>query len=259
MWTPGNEAVGMHLVMLSISDGTLRTRVALNIEVLGPRPWVRFALGGPTPDGDFLRFEGKAGCAQGRVHLVEVRLDNGPWVHADGTENWDVSVDMAALSPGRHRIEARSFDGSWSDVAGASFEVTPGMDGSNGMGLVPLSRWSYISLFIIVMVVIGGIIMLKTYNGTVFCVQRGPDGPTICVPVGTRPETAGGKCAGEEEAGDVPDQPSRNVRCIVCLGRMKHAEDYLECPRCGRVYHKACASRITACVMCGADLVKGDS
>jgi len=256
LWTPGPDDVGGHAVMLSISDGDLRTLKALHVEVLAPRPWVRLDLGPPVAQGGFLRFSGQAG---GNVQKVMVRVDDGPWVNAEGTAHWGTDVYLAGLAPGAHRLEARSFDGSYSEVAGAVFDVRSRTEGNEGPAVVLWPNGLYISVFILVIVAIGGVVMLKSHSGFVFSVQKGPEGPMMCVPVGTRAETAGGKCAGEDGSEDVPDQPPRNVRCYVCLGRMKSAEDYMECKNCGRVYHKACASRIKACPICGADLVKEDS
>jgi hypothetical protein len=258
LWTPGPEDAGDHLVILSVSDGKLRILKALHVKVLGPKPWVRLGLA-PALDGEFMRFSGKAGGTGGPIQKVMVRVDEGPWVNAEGTAHWSTDVYMAGLAPGIHRIEARSFDGSFSDVAGASFDVRARTEGDGGPVIALWPNGMYIAVLILVIVVIGGVVVLKTHSGFVFSVQKGPDGPTMCVPVGTRAETAGGKCGGEDVAEDVPDQPSRNIRCYVCLGRLKSAEDYLECKNCGRVYHKACASRIKACAICGADLVKEDS
>jgi len=60
----------------------------------------------------------------------------------------------------------------------------------------------------------------------------------------------------DQDQGTVEDTiaPPRNVRCFVCLGRVKDAEEYLECPKCGRIYHKTCARRIKACPMCDTSL-----
>jgi sugar lactone lactonase YvrE len=259
LWRPSLEDAGDVLVILSVSDGTLSTVRTMHIDVQRPRPWVRLSRG-PDKIADWgLRFTGVAGGTGGRVWWVQARVDDGPWANTTGAPDWSAEVDAQALAPGHHSLEVRSFDGRYSDVLRTAFTVLPdgkGADGTAGPWQAPATS---LIVILVVILIIGGIVMLKTYNGFVFCVQKSPEGPMTCVPLGERTEAVGGRCVAEEEPDEVPDQPPRNIRCIVCLGRMKSAGDYLECARCGRFFHKACASRIKACPMCGADLVKDEA
>ncbi|MGQ9582834.1 MAG: Ig-like domain-containing protein, partial [Thermoplasmatota archaeon] len=50
------------------------------------------------PDGDALE-------------LVEVRVDDGPWVRASGGESWSLLWDTSSVPNGGHTIYARAFDG----------------------------------------------------------------------------------------------------------------------------------------------------
>jgi hypothetical protein len=255
LWTPSLDDLGSHLVMISISDGRLSVLKALHIEVLRPAPWVRL-LAGPQPMDDGLLFIGSAGSHQGTIRRVEYRIDGRPWIQTDGKDQWRITVRSAGLPIGEHTVEFRSYDGQYSQAVTTSFSSTSQKKSQEGNQL--LEGLGPGLLVLVIIMIFGGVYMLKTHDGFVFCVQKAPDGPMMSIPIGDKAVSAGGT-ASADEVDEVPDQPPRNVRCIVCLGHMKGAQDYLECPRCGRVYHKACASRILSCVMCGSDLAKEES
>ena len=44
------------------------------------------------------------------IGRVEVRIDDGPWVRADGTEFWSTYLDTARLAEGPHVVTARAID-----------------------------------------------------------------------------------------------------------------------------------------------------
>ncbi len=46
------------------------------------------------------------------VETVEVRIDNGTWVLAEGQSSWSFQLDPSKLENGRHIMEVRSFDGT---------------------------------------------------------------------------------------------------------------------------------------------------
>ena len=54
-------------------------------------------------------------AAIGKLPLtaVLVRIDNSEWRLASGLEDWSISLDSAELTNGKHRIEARAFDGTF--------------------------------------------------------------------------------------------------------------------------------------------------
>jgi hypothetical protein len=75
------------------------------------------------------------------VVKVEVRIDGGAWMEADGTSSWSYEVDTSKMEEGNHTVEVRSFDGEkYSDPAEVTFEVdhdkAPKKDDSPGFGLV---------------------------------------------------------------------------------------------------------------------------
>ena len=55
---------------------------------------------------------------------VEVRIDGGAWMEADGTSSWSYEVDTDKMEEGNHTVEVRSFDGEkYSDPEAVTFEV----------------------------------------------------------------------------------------------------------------------------------------
>lgn len=74
------------------------------------------------------------------VVKVEVRIDGGAWVEADGTSSWSYEVDTSKMEEGNHTVEVRSYDGEkYSDPVAVTFEVdhdkAPKEDESPGFGL----------------------------------------------------------------------------------------------------------------------------
>ena len=58
------------------------------------------------------------------VVKVEVRIDGGAWMEADGTSSWSYEVDTSKMEEGNHTVEVRSFDGEkYSDPMTVTFEV----------------------------------------------------------------------------------------------------------------------------------------
>ena len=54
-----------------------------------------------------------AGVAQGgeAIKIVEIRIDSGNWIQADGVDNWRYKWDTTEVDDGVHVIYARSYDG----------------------------------------------------------------------------------------------------------------------------------------------------
>jgi hypothetical protein len=73
---------------------------------------------------DTIEIAGIALDADGNVQKVQVRIDNGPWLHAYGTNTWSYVFDTTGIANGKHTIQARSYDGSnYSSVTSVDFEV----------------------------------------------------------------------------------------------------------------------------------------
>jgi len=82
---------------------------------------------------------------------VEVRIDSGQWMVANGTGNWTLELDSTKLTNGQHRIEARAFDGmNYSEPATMTINVNnpkprpskgfiPGFEAAVTIGIVALT------------------------------------------------------------------------------------------------------------------------
>ncbi|MDD1657734.1 MAG: PKD domain-containing protein [Methanomicrobiales archaeon] len=78
------------------------------------------ALASPGDGAAFLSpaplpVSGNAGDPDG-ILRVEVKLDRGDWVPADGTSSWSAALDTTGLAPGTHRVWARSLDSRGTDM-----------------------------------------------------------------------------------------------------------------------------------------------
>lgn len=70
--------------------------------------------------------------AEDTVHHVEVQVDGGEWVEAEGRQDWTYSWDTTVLDEGSHELAARSFDGmKYSDVDRVNVTVQNGQDEGN--------------------------------------------------------------------------------------------------------------------------------
>ncbi|MBN2602928.1 MAG: hypothetical protein JXA91_02205 [Candidatus Thermoplasmatota archaeon] len=67
---------------------------------------------------------GNANDTDGTVQKVEVKIDNGNWLTATGTTNWNYNWDTITVINGMHNIEARSYDGEfYSNIASINLYV----------------------------------------------------------------------------------------------------------------------------------------
>lgn len=65
---------------------------------------------GATVSGALV-ISGTASDIDGTVERVEVRIDDGSWIVATGTESWSFDWSTTGVSNGNHTIHARSYDG----------------------------------------------------------------------------------------------------------------------------------------------------
>ena len=78
---------------------------------------------GTTLDGK-LRVTGTAVMASDPIIRVQLRIDDGSVLIANGTDSWYFDLDTTRMANGPHSIEAKSFDGSqYSESVTVSFTV----------------------------------------------------------------------------------------------------------------------------------------
>ncbi|MGA1866766.1 MAG: FG-GAP-like repeat-containing protein [Thermoplasmatota archaeon] len=117
---------GLHIItfMVKDSEGEWSSPAEGDLEVtavIAMELWVEIV---PLPQGPYsgpVEFKGTSGPVD-LVEYVEVRIDSGPWKRTRSVPDWAFEVDCSALSPGMHRIDARSFGDGYYSTAYASLE-----------------------------------------------------------------------------------------------------------------------------------------
>jgi len=71
------------------------------------------------------------------VVVVQVKVDDGPWMNATGTSSWQFSLDTSKMKNGAHSLAARAFDGTdYSDPVARTFSVDNKNQGT-AKGFIP--------------------------------------------------------------------------------------------------------------------------
>jgi len=114
-----------------------------------------------------IQITGKASHPDAAKQILEVsvQLDGGPWVPADGTVSWAITLDTINLTEGSHVIRARSFDGlrysapSEINVSVNNIEPIPGPGPGGGTDVMPI----IIGMVTIVIIAasIGGFLLMR--------------------------------------------------------------------------------------------------
>jgi hypothetical protein len=63
--------------------------------------------------GQEVQIKGKASDVDGSIQRVEIKIDRGDWLIANGTSSWNYSLNTSTMSLGKHYIFVRSFDGDF--------------------------------------------------------------------------------------------------------------------------------------------------
>lgn len=96
-----------------------------------------------------LRVTGNANMAADPIIKVQLRIDGGSLLIANGTDSWFFDMDTTMLSNGPHSIDAKSFDGSqYSDPASVTFIV------QNGKPVAPETEPPYLLIVAVAIIVV---------------------------------------------------------------------------------------------------------
>lgn len=110
------------------------------------------------------------------IRVVEVSVDGGDWMAAQGTTGWEYRLDLAGLDSGTHKIEVRASDGErYSDVAELNFTVEP----APGTGGAPFPTM----LVLILMVFVAAVA-----SGAFFWTRKRPRGDVSGTGTGDQPQ-----------------------------------------------------------------------
>lgn len=94
---------------------------------------------------------GTASDSDGDVQFVEVKIDDGVWQTAAGTESWSYEWNISSVSQGRHIVSARSYDGSdYSAVQSINVTIDTLDDPSPTVIITSPKQGEYVSGFVTV-------------------------------------------------------------------------------------------------------------
>ena len=160
-WMPNITDVGNHTIIIRVSDvkgGVDQQTFNVSVIPKPPPEKPRCVITYPTNGskiGGTVTVKGIAINGSSLLTLIQVRIDGGDWKNTVGLKNWSISVDMGKMNNGKHKIEARAFDGNlYSDTASVTFSVyNPGP-------LVSVEGALWWVAIIIVLVAIGVILVI---------------------------------------------------------------------------------------------------
>jgi uncharacterized repeat protein (TIGR01451 family) len=120
MWDTNMVGDGSHTVYVRSYDGEdysgiVSVTVVVDNVLQGHVPTVVItAPANGTVIAESLLIQGNAGDMDGNdtVTKVEIRMDDGDWMVANGTANWSYSPDLESMSGRTHILQARAYDGT---------------------------------------------------------------------------------------------------------------------------------------------------
>ena len=107
-WNTSNLSPDNYSIIAKCGDSQDDIIIKL-VDVTPPVINIDVPCNGEIINNDFLRVEGNAFDDQ-YLDKVEVLIDNGEWIKANGLENWFIDLDLSNYGIGEHNISARSFD-----------------------------------------------------------------------------------------------------------------------------------------------------
>ena len=118
-WNTSLVSNGDHLITVQAHDGQNYTQASLTVTVTNLNPQINAPpvvnITDP-PDGAFatgtVTLMGTASDIDGVIQKVEIRINDGPWNLAIGTDTWSYNWDTRVHPDAAHAVSARSFDGS---------------------------------------------------------------------------------------------------------------------------------------------------
>ncbi len=130
-WDSTRGADGWYVLEAQASDrysDSEVARVEVKVENMGPNHAPEVYIEAPQDGdtvGDPMVALGIAFDEDDNVKYVEVRIDGGAWMMADGSTRWNISVPTTSLAVGPHTMEVRGHDGiDPSAVEAVTFKVT---------------------------------------------------------------------------------------------------------------------------------------
>jgi hypothetical protein len=108
---PVGSGVSIDTVRVTVSDGTSGNDTSVSFKVRVTAVFPTISIGEPSNGSEVsgkVKISGTASISSGQVTRVEVRVDNGDWVVANGIASWSLDLDTKDLKNGFHYITARA-------------------------------------------------------------------------------------------------------------------------------------------------------
>jgi hypothetical protein len=134
-WLAGESDIGNHTITVLVTDnrGSIARQTYTLLVIPRPKPPLPVPVpphckiispsNGSTVKG-LMHVTGTAVNGTSPLRIIHFRIDSGNWMDALGLENWTQVVDTKELGAGRHRLEARAFDGLlYSETASVDFFI----------------------------------------------------------------------------------------------------------------------------------------
>jgi len=117
-------------VTIKVSDGTAVNDTSVRLKVTITPVFPTVAIIAPAPGwsapGKF-KATGTASISAGTISKVEIKIDDGDWKVASGTDVWELDIDITGMTTGVHYIYVRASAGdATSEVATSRFVLEPG-------------------------------------------------------------------------------------------------------------------------------------
>ena len=154
-WTP--VAAGNFSVVLKVTDAKGAEALQEFTIVVSERVKAKLEISAPS-EGQKVRGKvvvvGTAGKGSLEVVGVQIRIDDGGWTNASGTDNWRYSLDTIRLKNGEHVIWARAYDGmDYSDAMNRT--ITVDNPKAAGKGFIPGLEASMMVIAMAAILIIG--------------------------------------------------------------------------------------------------------
>jgi outer membrane protein assembly factor BamB len=106
-----SPAITRDRIYIGSSDGNLYCFGTENVQINLPKTVIETPKYNQMISNLELEIQGETFPGDLPITNVEIRLNNGNWIKANGTEDWKISLNLSGLANKNHYITARSFDG----------------------------------------------------------------------------------------------------------------------------------------------------
>ncbi|MFA5771909.1 MAG: Ig-like domain-containing protein, partial [Thermoplasmata archaeon] len=115
-FTPDSAGAGPYNITIKVNDSKTQTIAYLYLNVTAsanqqPTVVIISPSNGATVSGTVM-VSGTANDIDGAVQSVEIKINDGIWYNAAGTQSWSYSFDTTNLPSGNATIYAKAFDGT---------------------------------------------------------------------------------------------------------------------------------------------------